>query len=397
MSRCRFCGGALSIPFCDLGSQPLANSYLADAGTPDPRYPLNAMACEACLLVQLDHVADAQAIFSDYAYFSSYSSTWLEHARVFAADIIGRLGLDKTSFVAEIASNDGYLLRNFVAAGIPCIGVEPAANVARAALGVPTLVAFFGREVAHRIVIARGHADLVVANNVLAHVPDINDFIAGLALLAGPAGVVSIEVPHLLNLIAGVQFDTIYHEHYAYFSLHALTQVLGAHGLAVIGVERVATHGGSLRVFASAGTPPIGPSDLASVRADEAAAGLDTPAGYTGLAPRVRGIIEGFRAWRATRGRVAAYGAAAKGNTFLNAVGEAGLLAVADRNPAKQGRLLPGSRVPVVTPEALRDLEVDDVLILPWNIAGEIAAELRALPGWRARLWVAVPAMREVT
>ncbi len=408
ITACRSCGGALGIPFCDLGATPLANSYVAaeKAAQPDPVFPLNAVVCERCFLVQLDHVVDATEIFSDYAYFSSFSSTWLAHAAAFARSAIARHRLTADSFVVEVASNDGYLLRNFVAAGIPCLGVEPAANVAAAAMAadVPTQVAFFGRDCAAQIVRGRGHADLIVANNVLAHVPDVNDFVGGLADLAGPRGTISIEVPHVLALIEQTQFDTIYHEHYAYWSLYAMQHLLVRHGLQVYAVKRLPTHGGSLRVMASA-APQAGmqdPEDLAMVQAQEAAAGLDTPRPYRGFEPKVRSVIDGFRIWldqalRAGR-RVAAYGAAAKGNTFLNASGVThdAIEAVADRSPAKQGRLLPGSRIPVVSPEALLARRPDDVLILPWNLANEIAGELRAVPDRGGRLLVAVPEMRQV-
>lgn len=402
---CRFCGGALSIGFCDLGRTPLANAFVpAGQAAPDPVFPLNAVVCERCHLVQLDHIADARGIFADYAYFSSFSSTWLAHAAECARMATGRLGLGPDSFVAEIASNDGYLLGNFVAAGIPCLGVEPAANVAAAAIaaGVPTRVAFFGRAAAEAIVAERGHADLVIANNVLAHVPDLADFVGGLAALAGPAGVVSIEAPHLLRLIEQAQFDTIYHEHYAYWSLHSMRQVLAAHGLAVRAVERLETHGGSLRVHASARPLPYGPLDLVEVEAEEDAAGIAGMALYRGFDARVRDILAAFRAWLAgetARGsRIVAYGAAAKGNTFLNAAGvtAAQICAVADRNPAKQGRLLPGSRIPVVAPGALVGLRPDVVLILPWNIAPEIARDLAGLRAQGTRLMVAVPELREI-
>jgi len=403
ITACRFCGGSLSVPFCDLGATPLANSYVPPehAGTPDPSFPLNAKACERCLLVQLDHTADATGIFSDYAYFSSFSSTWLAHAAAYCAGVTERFALSQKSFVVEIASNDGYLLKNFVSAGIPCLGVEPAANVAETAIanGVPTRVAFFGRAEAARIVAERGHANLVIANNVLAHVPDVNDFVGGLAALAGPTGVVSIEAPHLLSLIAGMQFDTIYHEHFFYWSLHAMAQVLAAHGLIVMRVERLATHGGSLRVFASA--PPHGdPGDLAAVRASETETRLDHADGYAGFGPKVGAVLDGLRTHlHAMRGRrIAAYGAAAKGNTLLNAAGitAADIAMVADRNPAKQGRLLPGSRIPVVTPEALLAFRPEEVLILPWNIAEEIAGELRAIDTWGGKLLAAVPQLRTI-
>ena len=399
LSACRFCGGSLDIPFCDLGATPLANAFVPRemAGQVDPALPLNAMACAACHLVQLDHTADATEIFSDYAYFSSYSSSWLGHARAFCAEAEGRFGLGRGSFVAEIASNDGYLLRNFVAAGIPCLGVEPAANVAAVAVeaGVPTRVAFFGAAEAQRIVSERGHADLVIANNVLAHVPDVNDFVAGLAVLAGPRGVVSIEAPHLLRLIEGTQFDTIYHEHFFYWSLHAMRQVLAAHGLRVMRVDEIGTHGGSLRVAAAA-VPRghLGACDAVEVA--ERAALLDGALGYAGFQSRVAAVLDGLRAHlRGHRRRVAAYGAAAKGNTLLNAAGitSEDIAMVADRNPAKQGRLLPGSRIPVVTPEALAAYRPDEVLILPWNLAGEITSALRGVAGRRT---IAVPALHDL-
>lgn len=409
ITTCRFCAGALSIPFCNLGRMPLANSYVApeQAGRPDPTFPLNAVVCERCFLVQLDHVVDASDIFSDYAYFSSFSSTWLAHAETFARTMIDRQSLGANSFVAEVASNDGYLLRSFVAAGIRCLGIEPAANVAQAAIadGVPTKIAFFGRTCAAEIVAARGHADLVVANNVLAHVPDVNDFVAGLALLAGPRGVVSIEAPHLLALIEQAQFDTIYHEHYAYWSLHAMRQVLAAHGLTVFRVEMLPTHGTSLRVFASAdpgaGTR-YGTDMLAAVQAQEERAGIAGAALYQGFEARVRTIIQDFRRYLSDAAdagrRVAAYGAAAKGNTFLNAarVTPGSITCVADRNPAKQGRLLPGTRIPIVTPEALLASRPDDVVILPWNIAAEVAGELAAMRDWGGRLLVAIPHLRVI-
>jgi hypothetical protein len=399
LTHCRACAAPLGAVFCDLGVQPVANSYLPDLShaASEPRFPLRAVVCAGCRLVQLDTVVDAAGIFTDYAYFSSASTSWLAHAAAFTAAMIESLGLTRENFVVEVASNDGYLLRNFVAAGIPCFGIEPAANVAAVArgAGVPTEVAFFGEATARNLVARRGHADLIVANNVLAHVPAINDFCAGLALLAGPRGVVSIEAPHLLTLVDGVQFDTIYHEHYAYWSLHAMEHVLRRQGLSVFAVERLPTHGGSLRVLASAGRPEE-PS-VAVVRAEEDARGIATDAFYAGFQPRVEAVLAGLGDWIATqRGRrTAAYGAAAKGNTLLNAagIGAGDLLAVADRSAAKQGRLLPGSHVPVVTPEALLALAPDDILVLPWNIAAEVTAQLRAA-GFRGGLHTAVPAMR---
>lgn len=405
ITACRHCGGVLAIPFCDLGAMPVANSYRepSDAG-PEPVFPLNAVVCERCFLVQLDHVADASAIFTDYAYFSSFSSSWLAHCEHFVAGAISRFDLGQDSFVVEVASNDGYLLQYFVAADVPCLGIEPAGNVAAAARarGVPTCQAFLGKASAQQIVAETEHADLVIANNVLAHVPDINDFVAGLAALAGPTGVVSIEAPHVLALVDGVQFDTIYHEHYAYWSLHAMTAVLASAGLVVFDVDMLPTHGGSLRVFAAADGAGRGASaGLVEARRREAQVGIDQATYYAGFQPRVRQVLAGFSVWldeaKQAGRRVAGYGAAAKGNTFLNAAGVTArdLVCVADLNPAKQGKLLPGSHVPVVAPDALARSAPDDVLILPWNLADEIAASLSALlPA--ARLWVAVPEMRQV-
>lgn len=401
VTACRACGGRLGSVFCDLGTMPVANSYLLPekAAEPEPAFPLRALVCEDCRLVQLDTVVDETGIFSDYAYFSSTSATWLAHAARFCTETTRRLGLGMGSFVVEVASNDGYLLRNFVAAGIPCLGIEPAANIAAVAraTGVPTETHFFGRAVAAEILAARGGrpADLVIANNVLAHVPDLDDFVGGLAWLAGETGVVSIEAPHLVALVDGVQFDTIYHEHYAYWSLLSMERALARDGLFAFDVERLPTHGGSLRVLAAA--KQVEPSaELLALRAEEVARGLHGDAFYNGFDARVREVVAGLRAWvsamRAEGRRIGAYGAAAKGNTLLNAAGVTAveILAVADRSPAKQGKLLPGSHIPVVTPEALLALRPDDILILPWNIAEEVAQQLAA-SGYHGRMVTAVP------
>ncbi|NGM19023.1 class I SAM-dependent methyltransferase [Roseomonas stagni] len=404
MTACRACGARLGAVFCDLGTMAVANSYVPPdrADAPEPVFPLRAMVCEGCRLVQLDTIVDAVGIFTDYAYFSSASSSWLDHAARFCAGMTERLTLGPDSFVVEVASNDGYLLRNFVAAGIPCLGVEPAANVAAIAneAGVPTEVFFFGAESARDLVARRGLADLVVANNVLAHVPDVNDFVAGMAIAVGDRGLVSIECPHLVNLVDGVQFDTIYHEHYAYWSLLSMEALLARHGLAVVDVERLPTHGGSLRVMAR--QAPAAASDaVLAVRAEEKARGLDGDAFYQGFEARVQEVLAGLRHWLATATaegrRIGAYGAAAKGNTLLNAAGvkAPAILAVADRSTAKQGRLLPGSHIPVVTPEALLAMGLDDILVLPWNIAGEIAGSLRR-GGFGGRLVTAVPRITEL-
>lgn len=402
LTHCRACAAPFGPSFCDLGVMAVANSYLPQGAdlSGEPRFPLRAVVCSSCRMVQLDHVVDASRIFTDYAYFSSASSSWLAHAKAFCDAMIPRLNLATQSLVIEVASNDGYLLRNFVAAGVPCLGVEPAANVAAVAVaqGVPTEVHFLNATTAADIVRNQGRkADLVVANNVLAHVPDVNGFAAGLSILTALEGVLSVEAPHLLSLVDGVQFDTIYHEHYAYWSLLALERLFARHGLHVFDIEPLTTHGGSVRYLASPTKRP--PSDaLEALRQTEAARGLDSDVFYAGFDAKVQQVLAGFRAWlkgRAGR-RVAAYGAAAKGNTFLNAAGAkaSDLLAVADLSPAKQERLLPGSHVPVVSPAALLALEPDDILILPWNIAPEIVAQLREA-GYHESLWTAVPEMRK--
>ena len=402
LQRCRACDAAFGPVFCDLGTMAVANSYLPPDADPEaePRFPLRTVVCSTCRMVQLDHVVDAAGIFRDYAYFSSTSSSWLDHARDFCAAMTERLGLDPVSLVVEVASNDGYLLRNFVAAGIPCLGIEPAANVAAHAIaaGVPTEVAFLTPETAAQIMAAHGPADLVVANNVLAHVPDINGFTSGLARLLAPEGVLSVEAPHLLSLVDGVQFDTIYHEHYAYWSLLAVERLFARHGLHVFDVEHLPTHGGSLRILATRTSRAASPA-LTALRQVEAARGLVNDAFYQGFNKRVQATLSGFRAWHCAMQdqgrRIAGYGAAAKGNTFLNAagMGSRDLLAVADLAEAKQGHLLPGSHIPVLSPQAMLALAPDEILILPWNIAPELVAQLRQ-QGVAGGLWTAIPQMR---
>ena len=401
--RCRFCAAPLSRVLVDLGHTPLANSYVAP-GTPapDPAYELCARVCDACFLVQVADAVPAEAIFSDYAYFSSFSTGWLRHCEAYAGAMAQRLGLGPASRVVEIASNDGYLLQYFVQRGIPVLGIEPAANVAEAARarGVATEVAFFGRATAERL---RGQgiaADLMASNNVLAHVPDINDFVAGVPLLLKPEGVWTIEFPHLLNLIELVQFDTIYHEHYSYLSLLFVERLLTAHGLRAFEVETQPTHGGSLRVFAChAGAGHADGPGLAAVRAREAAAGLDGPAAYDDFGPRVERVREDFLAFlrdAKSRGKsVAAYGAAAKGNTLLNycGVGTDLIAYVVDRNPAKQGRLLPGSRLPIHDPAKLYETRPDYIVILPWNIREEVMEQNPGIREWGGRWVTAIPGL----
>lgn len=403
---CRSCGRSVSRTFVDLGSMPLANSYLdadSDPGS-EPTYELHVRVCESCLLVQLPAVVSAEEIFSDYAYFSSYSDSWLTHAKDFAKSAAKRFALSSSSRVIEVASNDGYLLRNFVQMGVPSLGIEPAANVAKVAetAGVPTRVAFFGADLARELH-EEGPVDLVVANNVLAHVPDLNDFVAGLAIVLASDGVASIEVPHLANLVAEVQFDTIYHEHFSYFTLLALEVVFDRHGLRVFDVERIPTHGGSLRVLvclrSSARAEEAGRTEVLEL---ERSLGLDNIEAYDSFSVLVeacrRSLLDHLER-RAADGRtVVGYGAAAKGNTLLNfcGVGPDLVRAVGDRNPHKQGRLLPGSRIPVVSPEDLPSYGPHEVLVLPWNIADEVVAQLEGLRRAGAEFVVAIPTTRRI-
>jgi len=401
--QCRFCGEPLRQTFADLGSMPLANSYLASLEDADQEqaYPLHARVCGACRLVQVENAVPPGAIFSDYAYFSSNSRTWVDHARAYTEMARQRFDLTPQSQVVEIASNDGYLLKHFVAADIPVLGVEPAANVAAAAeaAGVPTRVAFFGRELAQQLRGEGFSADLLLGNNVLAHVPDLNDFVAGLALLLKDDGVLTMEFPHLLRLIADVQFDTIYHEHFSYFSLLTVEQVFAAHGLHLFDVEELPTHGGSLRIFACRAESSQQPSGtgLATVRDKESRAGLDGDDIYSRFQGRVGAVRDGLRAFLASARedgkRLAAYGAAAKGNTLLNfcGVGAGDIPYVVDVSPHKQGRYLPGSHIPIRPVEYLREDRPDYVLILPWNLRDEIVADHGYIRDWGGRFVVAVP------
>jgi len=402
--RCRSCGAALTHTLVDLGSMPLANSYLTEeqlrAGD-ERSYPLHARVCDACRLVQIDDVVPPEEIFSDYAYFSSYSDTWVEHSRVYAKQAVDRLGLDEASLVVEVASNDGYLLRHFLDLGIPVLGVEPAANVAEVAVaaGIPTDVRFFGVQCARDLVDGDRAADLVVANNVLAHVPDLDDFARGLADVLKPTGALTIEVPHLLRMLDGVEFDTIYHEHLSYFSLLAAVDVLSRRGLHVFDVEELPTHGGSLRIWAArAESCPFPTSErVDALLGRERAAGLEEDRAYEAFAGRVehaRASVRAFLDDARTKGsRVAAYGAAAKGNTLLNscAVTTTDVAYVVDRNPHKQGHYLPGSHLPVLEPDHLRIHRPDYVLILPWNLRDEIIEQMDDVRDWGGRFVIPIP------
>lgn len=405
VAHCRLCGAELRHSLVDLGCTPLANALVTPeqaAAGPDRTWPLHVRVCGACLLVQVDTVVPPEAIFHDYPYFSSVSSSWVAHAARCAEAMIARFGLDARSLVLEIASNDGYLLQHFAVRGIQVRGVEPADNVAAVAnaRGIPTEIAFFSKALARRLAL---RADLMVANNVLAHVPDLAGFIAGIAHALAPEGVALFEFPHLLRLLDGVQFDTIYHEHYSYLSLLVVERVLAQAGLRAFDVTELATHGGSLRVLAChVAAHHLEQPGLAVMRAQERAANLHNLEGYVGFAARVaevqRGLTDFLAAQRRAGRRVAAYGAAAKGCTLLNTSGVTArdITCVADRSPAKQGRLLPGCHVPIVAPEALLQAPPDELLILPWNIAEEIAHEMHALRRAGTRFRIAVPALRSV-
>jgi len=405
--RCRFCAGRLDISLVDLGTTPLANNYLPDtpeAIAAETAFPLHVKVCGSCYLAQVTENVDPTAIFRhDYAYLSSYSAAWVAHAGIYAKQIIARFDLGPRSLVVEVASNDGYLLRHFDAAGIAVLGVEPAghaAEVARSA-GIDTRIEFFNEQTA-RALLAEGYgADLMAANNVFAHVPDIKDFANGFSVLLKPEGVVTFEFPHLLNLINLVQFDTIYHEHYSYLSLLAVERVLGSVGLRVFDVEELPTHGGSLRVFAChESASHTMAKTVAAMRARESQAGLGGPEGYKGFTGKVETVRENFVAFinqAKQQGRsVAAYGAAAKGNTFLNycGIGKDQIDFVVDQSLEKQGNLLPGSHIPILAPEALIDRQPDFVVILPWNLRDEITRSYRHITDWDGRFVVAVPELK---
>jgi SAM-dependent methyltransferase len=400
---CRFCAATLRHTFVDLGMSPLCESYVPGERTNamEPFYPLHARICARCLLVQLEEFVAPDEIFTEYAYFSSYSDSWVAHARAYVDMAARRFGLDADSLVVELASNDGYLLQHVIERGIGALGVEPAANVAVAARdrGIETVVEFFGRELAARLA-AEGHrADLLVANNVMAHVPDLNDFVGGMAPLLAPEGVVTIEVPHLMRLVEGNQFDTIYHEHFSYFSFLTASRVLAAHGLDVFDVDELSTHGGSLRLYAqhrSSGRQPVSAS-VDALAERERALGFDTLEGHRGFAPRVEEtkwrLLEFLIARRREGSRIAGYGAPGKGNTLLNYCGiRTDLLDfTVDRNPYKQGQFLPGTHIPIRHPEALEEARPDFILILPWNLKEEIVAQLSYAREWGARFVVPIP------
>ncbi len=403
---CRFCSAPLRTTFVDLGMSPLCQTHIRpdQLHQVEPFYPLHALVCGECFLVQLQEFVAPAEIFSEYAYFSSYSTSWVEHARCYAQAMIDRFELGSASSVMEIASNDGYLLQHFAARAVPVLGIEPAANVAEAAIqkGVPTTVCFFGRATAERITNERGRPDLLIGNNVLAHVPDLNDFVAGLKLLLAPHGVITMEFPHLWQLMAGNQFDTIYHEHFSYFSFVTVEKVFAFHGLSLFDVEEMPTHGGSLRIYArhTENTAlPFGErvEQLRQREIEDGFLSLDRYLGFDLQVQDTKRKLLSFLIDAKQRGkRIAGYGAPGKGNTLLNYCGIRTdfLDFTVDANPYKQGKYTPGTRIPILSPESIRSERPDYVLILPWNLQDEISRAAAYIDEWGGRFIVPIPEVR---
>ncbi len=406
--RCRFCRAPLSHLVVDLGCQPLANAYLApeDLGRMEPFYPLRLFVCHRCFLVQLEDYVTPETLFSNYAYFSSYSDSWLEHCRAYVEAVVPRFGLNAASRVIEVASNDGYLLQYFREKGIPVLGIEPAANVAAEATqrGIPTLVRFFGRDTADDLAAEGVQADLLVGNNVLAHVPDLNDFVAALKMTLKPRGVLTMEFPHLLRLMEENQFDTIYHEHFSYFSFSVARDVFASHGLTVFDVEQIPTHGGSLRVYvrhAADQTKPVH-ARVDSLLHEEERWGVGRLGRYHAFGEQVkatkRRLLQFLIGAKDAGRNIAAYGAPAKGNTLLNYCGIRTdfIDYTVDRSPYKQGRYLPGSHIPIYGPQRIGETRPDYLLILPWNLKDEIIRQLGFVRTWGCAFIVPIPEVQVV-
>jgi SAM-dependent methyltransferase len=401
-THCRFCAEPLEVTMVDLGKSPLCESFLpADRlEAMEPFYPLHVRVCTSCWLAQLPSFVPPDEIFEEYAYFSAFSDSWVQHARDYVDMITERLSLGPDSFVVELASNDGYLLQHFLPKGVPVLGIDPAANVARAAeeRGVPTLVEFFGAELAARLVAERGDADLVLGNNVLAQVPDLNDFVRGVSILLAPGGTATFEFPHLARLLEGLQYDTIYHEHFGYFSLTTIAKVFAAHGLSVVDVEELRSHGGSLRVYATQAARNGSPSAAVHrLVTEEQAEGLLDVERYRGFAREVeaskRALLDLLISLKREGKQVVGYGAPGKGNTLLNYCGIRTdfLDYTVDRNPYKHGRFTPGTQIPIEKQERIAETRPDAIVILPWNLAKEIAAQLAYTEEWGAELIVPIP------
>lgn len=401
--KCRFCNTALEHTFVDLGMSPFSNSYISPekANAMEPFYPLHTRVCTKCWLVQLPMYETSEHIFSDYAYFSSYSDSWLAHAKVYTETMKQRFGLSLGSAVIEIASNDGYLLQYFKQAGIPVLGIEPAKNVAEVAIraGVPTIVKFFGEQTARELVTNGKQADLLLGNNVLAHVPDLNDFVKGMKILLKPTGVITMEFPHLQRLVDECQFDTIYHEHFSYFSFVTVEQVFARHGITLFDVDELPTHGGSLRIYGchrEDGSKPIS-NRIVELREREKRLGYTAIDLYNSFAEKVmatkRDILSFMIDARRQGKRIVGYGAPAKGNTLLNYCGiRTDMMSyTVDRNPHKQGHFLPGTRLPIHAPERIRESKPDYVVILPWNLKDEVISQMAHIREWGGQFVVMIP------
>lgn len=400
---CRFCGSHALSTFVDLGMSPLCQTHIEpqNLNAMEPFFPLHARVCHSCFLVQLQEFIAPADIFSEYAYFSSYSDSWVDHARRYAASMQTRFQIGADSLVVEIASNDGYLLQHFVAAGVPVLGIEPAANIAKVARdkGIPTDVSFHGQTNAARIVSQYGQADLLLGNNVLAHVPDLNDFVAGMRMLLKPQGVITMEFPHLQRLMEQNQFDTIYHEHFSYFSFLTVEKVFAAHGLTLFDVEELPTHGGSIRIYGRRAEDETKPSTsrVERLRARELALGFGRLETYQGFSAQVkdtkRNILSVLIGLKRAGKQIAGYGAPGKGNTLLNYCGIRTdfIDYTVDRNPYKQGKYTPGSRIPIFGPEKIRETRPDYILILPWNLRAEITAQMAHVREWGCQFIVPIP------
>lgn len=409
MPRCRFCGSPLQHTFVDLGMQPLCESYIGpdQLNQMEPFYPLHTYVCDNCFLVQLEEYVAPEEIFSEYAYFSSYSEAWLKHAKNYVEMITDKLELNEKSQVVEVGSNDGYLLQYFAQRGIPVLGVEPAANVAEVAIrkGIPTIVKFFGLETASELATEKKHADLLIGNNVLAQVPDLNGFVESLKILLQPIGVITMEFPHLMRLMDGNQFDTIYHEHFSYFSFFTVEKVFAAHGLTIFDVEELPTHGGSLRIYARHSEDISKPVTLHvdELRAKEEAEGFTNLEKYFSFAEKVketkRNLLDFLINLKRNKKSIVGYGAPGKGNTLLNYCGiRADFLDyTVDRNPHKQGKFLPGTHIPIFHPDKIKETRPNYVLILPWNIKEEIMDQMSHIGKWDGRFVVPIPEVRVYT
>ena len=400
---CRFCGSGLHHTFVDLGMSPLCESYVApeQQNQMEPFYPLHVYVCDRCFLVQLDEYVSPDHIFSDYAYFSSYSDSWQQHAKVYTEMIAERFNLHEQSQVVEIASNDGYLLQYFLEKGVPVLGIEPAANVAEVAIqkGIQTVVKFFGEKTAQELAAEGKRADLLVGNNVLAHVPDINDFVKGMKILLNPEGIITMEFPHLMRLMEGNQFDTIYHEHFSYLSLLTVEKIFANHGLTLFDVEELSTHGGSLRIYACHAedtTKPIS-QRVTELRATEEMAGFTHLENYFSFGEKVKEtkfkLLEFLITAKRQGKSIAGYGAPGKGNTLLNYCGirEDFLDYTVDRNPYKQGKLLPGTHIPIFHPDKIKETKPDYLLILPWNLKDEVMKQMSYVRDWDCQFVVPIP------